>query len=451
MFVTLKSMASLLTSVALLMLGSGLFNSFIALRASIEGFDPETIGLLGSAFYAGLLLGTLRCGPLINRVGHIRAFGAFAAITAAAILAFPFIVSALSWMALRALIGFNIAGLYMVCESWLNTKASSENRGTILSLYMVTVFLAMGTGQILLSVGDPESDQLFMLGAGLMALSLVPVAITSASHPAPVSASHFGFRKLYRISPVAVVGCVTAGLAVGSLFSMSPIFAKELGMNVQQIGVFMGILMASGLLLQLPVGWWSDRTDRRQVMLAMSGLVGATALAIVALMRWSYSLDTPSGTIEITWASDAAIMFMLAGLLGGALATVYPLCIAYANDYVDASDLVQASAGLVLAYSIGAVMGPTVSALVMGLVGPAGLFWFVGLTALAFALFLLHRMRQRAAVPASETESFVPLPDATATPVATEVDPRSALAPQPPKGPRWAWILDRRRGRRVRT
>lgn len=405
---TLAAMWSLLMSVALLMLGVGLFNTFINLRAQIEGFSTASIGLLTSAFYLGLILGTLQCGKLVNRIGHIRAFAAFSALNAAAIGAFPFVVTLPTWLLLRAFLGFNIAGLYMVAESWLNTKATLQNRGQLLALYMMTSYLALAAGQLLLNLGPAGGLELFMLSSMLLSLALVPVAVTRATSPAPVESERFGFRKLYAISPVAVFGCLGSGLALGALYGMGPIYGQQVGLSLTGIAHFMAVVSVSGLFLQVPIGRLSDRYDRRSIITAVALLCGA---ASAGLAFW--------GTFS------PALLLSLVAVYGGLVATLYPLSVAYANDYVDAKDMVQASAGLVLAYGIGASIGPTAAAAAMALFGAGGLFVFSSVMNALVAGFALHRRRRRWWVPVVPKEAFVPLPEATTLPTATETDPRA--------------------------
>ncbi|GAB4349198.1 MAG: MFS transporter [Gammaproteobacteria bacterium] len=419
----LAATASLLTSVGLLMLAGGLFGSLISLRSVAEGFPKILAGSMMSAFYVGMILGTLRCGRLINRVGHIRAFGAFCAITAATILAYPFYVNPWYWLVLRMIIGFNMAGLYMVAESWLNAKAQHANRATLLSLYMMTSYIAMGGGQFLLNLGPVTGTELFMIAAMLFSVALVPVAVTRASHPSPVEAPHFGFRRLYRISPLAVIGCMLAGMIAGAVWGMAPIFGKELGLSTAEISVFMGILIASGLLFQLPVGRLSDHIDRRIVIAGVALACVVASLAMLPITR-AYSFATLDPTHEVLALPVPVWIFLAAALFGGFTATLYPLNVAHANDHIDPSELVPASGGLILAYGTGAISGPLGAASVMHLMGPAGLFVFNACAALLLALVAFWRIRQGTPIPEEDKEEFVAMPEVSTTPVATEVDPR---------------------------
>lgn len=407
---TLRLLSSLLLSVAFLMLGNGVFSTFLALRANAEGFSNDVIGWVASAYYLGLIAGTFKCGELVNRIGHIRAFAAFSAISAACILAFGLFVYPSAWIALRIVLGFNLAGLYMVAESWLNTKATSETRGKILSVYMTITYLALGGGQFLINLADIESSALFMVSAALLSLALVPVAVTRATHPDPMESSYMSLRALFAASPVATVGCLAGGVIVGSMFGLGPIYAKAVGLDTTSISLFMGIAVISGLFTQVPVGHLSDRFDRRGVIVGVT--VGA-ALVAAALILSPYMPAVP--------------LYFWIAVYGGLTATLYPLCVAYANDYLEPGQVVAASSSLVLAFGLGAAVGPAVAAYIMGLVGPNGLFWLALFVSLLYILFILHRMRIRHWAPVVDKEPYVPMPEVIAAPVSTEIDPRAEI------------------------
>jgi MFS family permease len=400
-------------SVALLMLGNGVFSTFLALRASAEGFSNDVIGWIASSYYIGLILGTFKCGALVNRIGHIRAFAAFSAISAAGILSFGLFVSPSAWIALRIVLGFNLAGLYMVAESWLNTKATSETRGTILSIYMTITYLALGGGQFLINVADIEGDSLFMISAILLTLALVPVSITRASHPDPVESSHMSVRALFAISPVAAVGCVVSGIVVGSMFGMGPIYAKEQGLDTQGISLFMGIVIIAGLFTQVPVGQLSDRFDRRGVIVAVTVATALVGLALIFIA----SLQIVS-------------LYVWIALYGGLTATLYPLCVAYANDYLEPGQVVAASGSLVFAFGIGAAAGPPVAAFIMGNMGSRGLFVLSFCVCVLYIGFIMHRMRIRSWAPVVDKDPYVPMPEVIAAPVISELDPRAEVDEQ---------------------
>jgi MFS family permease len=422
----LTAVAALLLSVLLLMLSGGLLGSLVGLRAIHEGFPITVAGMMMSAFYAGLILGTLRCGRLINRVGHIRAFSAFCALNATAILALPLVVDPWAWLALRALIGFNMAGLYMAIESWLNASTGAETRGTIMAIYMALSYLAMGGGQFMLGLTAIEENTLFIVAAMLMTLAVVPVAMTRASHPTPVETSRLNLLALYRLSPLAVLGCACGGMLTGSLFGIGPIYAGQLGLELPEIARFMGVLIISGLVLQLPLGRISDRVDRRLVI-----AVTAAVAALASLLLWPLTdhytvttLSTGGAEARFLWLPDPLPLLLASAICGGTMATIYPLSVAHANDYISAEDMVQASGGLVLAYGSGAICGPAGAALAMHLVGPGGLFGFTAIVAALTVALALWRHHSGASAEEADKEAFVVMPVAVTLPNVAELDPR---------------------------
>ncbi len=404
----LAQLSALLLSVGLIQLGHGAFGSFLGLRADLEGFPTTLIGVLGSAFYLGTILGTLRTPALINRIGHIRAFAAFAAISAAAVMVYPLFIDPYVWIGLRVVFGFSLCAMAIVGESWLNNRSTNETRGTMLSIYMMVSFLAIGLGQLALNIGDPSGTQLFLIVALCLVLAVVPVAVTRSTHPDPVTSSHFGMRRLYEISPGAVIACIGSGLVTGAYFGMAAIYARQIGLSVAEISVFMGTLMVSGLLLQLPIGRLSDIVDRRWVIVGTCLGTGASGAAMTFLSP-----------------ADWWLFLAVTALFGGLAACIYPLAIAHANDFIEPHDLVPASGGLVLCYGVGAIAGPLSAAWTMELIGPAGIFIFTSITCVAIVTFTLYRSTRRKLLPTVEKDPYVPLPDAVSMPVSSDVDPRA--------------------------
>ncbi len=410
---TLLSVAPLLAGMFLLFLGNGALGTLLSLRMAMTGFPSFTAGMVMSAYFMGLVLGTFWGRHLISGVGHIRAFAAFAAIFSAATLAHPFLVAVAPWFALRFVEGLTMSGLFMCTESWLNERASNELRGRVLSLYMIAVYLAQGTGQFLLNLPDPTGFAIFVIASILISLAVVPVAVTRVPAPALPPASRLGFRQLYAISPMGISGAFVAGSILGGFYGLAPYFAHGVGLSIAETAQFMSAAIIGGLLLQWPMGKLSDHVDRRWVMIAMCAGVVIASLALVGA----------------TGRTSAGLL-VLAMLFGGVAFTLYPLSIAHTNDQIDPADLVPASASLLIAYGFGAVLGPVGAAATMSLMGPAGLFAFITGVAMATAVFAFWRLRQRAAPAAEDKGAFRPVPRTTS--VACEMDPRSETAEPTP-------------------
>ncbi|MBP2315372.1 MFS transporter [Azospirillum soli] len=403
---TTRTVRSLLVGVALLMLGNGGLGTLVSVRLDAAGFGSLAIGIVGAAYFAGLTAGSLFAYTVIIRVGHIRAFAAAASVLSAASLAHALSVDPTFWALLRITEGFCMASLYMCIESWLNDVATNETRGRLLSLYMVTLYGATALGQQLLNLQDPERSIAFMLISILLSLALVPVALTRTSPPALPDIVSFSFARLYRASPLGVAGVFVSGMVIGSIYGLAPVFGTASGFGVSGTALFMTVLISGGMLLQWPLGRLSDRFDRRAVIIGLSlGLAAVSA-----------------GMIGVAGLGGQLGLLLVAVLFGGLSFTLYPLCLAHTNDHVDRSELVAASGGLILAFSVGATVGPMLASATMEAIGPAGLFVFIVGCGLAAGLFGLWRTQVRPPVPADEQGSFQPVPQTT--PVAVPLDPR---------------------------
>lgn len=405
----LRAVASLLLGAGILILGNGLVGITLPVRMDVEGLPTEVAGIVMSAYYAGLVAGSLYGQTIIGRVGHIRAFAAFTGLLTAATLGFPLWFDALPWGVLRAVSGFCMAGLFATIESWLNVRSSNENRGRVLSLYMVVAYLAAGAGQLLVNTWGVTGVELFCLAALVLSLALVPVVLTRVAAPELGQTRPLSFGQLYAVSPLGVAGAFGAGLISGGFYGMGAIFAAEIGLSVFQISVFMGIAVFGGLVLQWPIGRLSDRFDRRTVLLVM---LLATVAVCLAAYGWS------------RFALAFAPLLALVGLFGGAVSTIYPISVAHAFDYVERERMVAASSGMLLAWAIGATVGPLLASQAMGAFGPASLFLYLAAIGALLAAFARYRMSRRAALPSEEQAAFVPMP-VTAAEVKGQLDPRA--------------------------
>jgi len=368
-----------------MMLGNGLQGSLLGLRATMEGFPTAITGVVMSGYFIGFLAGSTLAPKIVKRVGHIRVFAALASLASAAALLHVVFIDPVAWMAMRLVTGFSYAGLYVVAESWLNARSTNENRGQLLSVYMVVMLGGMAGGQLLLNVADPLGFALFILVSVLVSLALVPIALTVAPAPDFDTAAPVGLRELYRISPLGILGCMAVAIAHGAFFAMGAVYAEKLGLSLAGISIFMGLFMAGGVVLQWPIGRLSDRYDRRVVLTVVAFL--AAAAALVALLT----------------ASAGGLPFYAAiGLLGGMSLPIYSLCLAHTNDYLDPGQVVGASSALVLVTGLGAILGPLAAAAAMSTAGPAGFLWTIAAVHAGIGVFALYRMTRRPAVPVED-------------------------------------------------
>jgi len=384
--------AALLLSVALLLMGNGLQGSLLPVRASIEAFTSIDIGILGSAYFIGFAVGCFYGPRLVRRAGHIRTFTAMVAIASSAVLAHAIIISPLLWWLLRAATGLCFAVLYLVIESWLNEKASNENRGTIFSIYTIINLTVITIGQMMLMLDEPTDFPLFALSSILLSLAAVPVALTASSAPRPIASVSVRFGHLYRLSPVGVIGCLAVGAANGAFWGLSPLYAQGDSTDVAKVAIFMSVTVIAGAVGQWPFGRMSDRMDRRRVMLASCCGAALAGLGLVFLVP--------------LWPG---LLFVFAFLFGMFAFPLYALSVAHTNDHIDPSDYVEAASGLLMVYAIGAVVGPLVASSTMQVVGVSGLFGFTLSVHLATAVFILYRLGKRSAPP---LEEYMPFTDA---------------------------------------
>jgi len=373
-------------------------------------------GVIMAAYFAGLLVGSIYGKRLIGAVGHIRVFAGLAATMAAVALVYPLLFYAVSWAALRFISGFCVAGLFAVLESWLNERSDNDTRGQVLGIYMIVNYVAIVLGQLMVNLWALEGMEGFMVASLLVSLSLVPVVLTRIQAPDLSDSKPLSLRQLHAISPLAPIGSCVAGAVMGAFYGLGPVVARQLGFDVFEVSLFMGAVIVGGLLSQWPLGRLSDRFDRRSVLLVV--------LALGILIA--------GGGIAMQIVADPFLPLIGIGmLLGGAMTTIYPICVAQAFDYIDRDRYVAASSGLLLSYAVGSTAGPILSALVMGVMGPHGFFAYIAACMAAFAAFVLYRMLARAPLPAEEQEQVIPLP--RMSPIASELDPR--LAPEEPVAP----------------
>ena len=398
------SLWPLFLAAAILLGANALQTTLLAVRGAAEGFPPEVIGLLLSGYYAGLIAGCRLAPTAVRDVGHIRAFTAFASIASAAALAHALLVAPAFWIALRVVTGFCFAGLAMVMESWLNERATNQNRGQVLSVYRVVDFASVTLLQASIGLFDPRSVTLFALLSIGLSLALVPVALSRTEAPAPPASARLDVGRLWRTSPVAVVGSGLVGLAAAAYWGMVPVFTVAKGLDGGAAGLLLGAIVVGGALAQWPVGWLSDHLDRRLVLAASAGGAALTAVLVPV------AAGVGTGAL------------LLAGALFGLFALpCFGLAVAHANDHAGPGEALSVSGGLLMVYAAVAITGPVLAASLMRAFGPDALFgWIAGIYT-ALAAFALLRTLQRAAP--ERDEPYVPVP--RTTPAVFALDPRA--------------------------
>jgi MFS family permease len=408
-FAAYKPIFSLLRGTAFLLAASGLHGLLLPLRGQLEGFSTASLGLMGTAWAGGFVTGCYFAPRIVRRAGHVRAFGAFAASGAIVALLTGLWIDEYIWILLRAFTGFTMAGAFMVIESWLNERASNENRGTVFGLYMMVTYASIMAGQMIVAAGDVGSASLFMVTGIFFCLSLLPTAVSTAAHPKPLQDVSLDIKDLYATSPVSAGACLLIGIANGAWGTLGAVYGARIGISTPEIALMMSLVVVAGAALQMPVGRLSDKTDRRYV------LIGASlACAIVGVLIF---LVTPR---------SGAFVIAMTAAYGAFAYTLYSLAVAHANDHARPEDFVKVSGGLLLLYGFGTMIGPVIGASLMGSMRPESLFLATALAHFLLVGFTLLRIRRRAPVPLGEREAFKTLPaERGATPEAARLDPRT--------------------------
>jgi MFS family permease len=389
----LAATSTLLFGILLLMLGAGLHVTLLGVRATAEGFSTFATGTLLAGYYAGLALGSIVAPRLVRRVGHVRVFAGLASVASATVLLHALFVNPWAWGVLRAMSGFSFAGVYVVAESWLNHHADNRTRGSLLAVYMVVLYSGQGLGQFLLNAADPRGTVLFIVVSVLISTAVLPMAFTAQRMPEFASPRRAGLRDLFAVSPFGVVGVFASGAASATAFSLGAVYAATEGFAVSRIATFVALGIFAAVLIQLPLGRLSDRTDRRNVLAAMSTVAAAAAIAAWLLAEQSVPL-----------------LFAAAAACAGLSFSTYSIAAAHVNDHLTPSQMVTASGTLLLVNAAGAVAAPIVVSAAMQWTGNEAYFAALATLHAAFACYALWRKRRSAPVPPGEKATFVPQP-----------------------------------------
>lgn len=404
---------ALLLGTLFLFFGNGLHGLLLPVRGTQEGYSNEMLGLLGTSWASGFVLGCFLAPALIRRIGHARAFSVFIAITAVVALFTGILIDDVVWVALRAATGFCIAGTSMIIESWLNERATNESRGAIFSFYIAITLIGVVGGQMTLTLGDAATQTLFLACGVFYCLAILPTTLSNAATPKPLKAVKLDLPALYRTSPIACFGIFLIGIANGAYGTLGAVFGARAGLSQTGVALMMSLTIFAGALAQFPAGRISDRADRRHVLAVLSAVAAFAGLLVVLLHPF-----------------DAVHLIPLVVFYGAAANALYPIAVAHANDHAVPEDFVKVSGGLLLLFGIGTIIGPTIGGPIMTRFGPHHLFAVTAVSHLAIALYAVYRTYVRPPVPAEQRgESYAAMPAATTpvtTPEASVLDPRGA-------------------------
>ncbi|MGE0197842.1 MAG: MFS transporter [Simkaniaceae bacterium] len=397
-----------LISLVIVMLGNGFFNTFTSLRISIDGYASWVIGILNASYYAGVMIGSIYVEKLLDRIGHIRTFAIFASINSFVIVVQSILIGPISWTFFRLLSGLCASGFFIVIESWLLLSTGVKNRGRLLSLYMLTLYLAQGFGQFMLNVSPLTSLLPFAMTVILSSLSVIPVCMMKSSGPIMLESTITNIFQIIKKAPLGPIGCFVSGMIMSSFYGLAPIFGREIGLSVFQISQIMGLTILGGLALQWPIGHLSDIFDRRKVLIGVCLVLMALTFILFHSHHFPYY-----------------VLLGLMVLFGGISFTLYPLSITYTCDYFSDKNIIGITCALLVIYGVGCIVGPLISPIFMAIFKASGLFLYMSLLCGIYILIGMWRVLHAKPLPEDEQSDYLPLPRATS--LAFYLDPRSDI------------------------
>jgi len=406
MFTVIGSSWAILLGMMLLMVGNGLQGTLVGVRGDIEGFSTGALSVVMSAYFVGFLIGSRLAPEMIRRVGHVRVFAALGSLISAALILFPVVADPFAWIALRVLIGFCFSSIYVTTESWLNNSTPNETRGQALSLYVIVQMVGIVAAQVILTFGDPGGYTLFIIPSVLVSLAFLPLLLSITPTPPFEATKPMSFAEIYRVSPLGCIGIGLLGGVFSGLFGMAAVYGTKAGLSFREITIFVSAIYVGGLVLQFPIGWLSDRLDRRQL------IVAAAVLAAIA------------SVVAMTGVGEFPGLLTMAFVIGGMANPLYALLLAYTNDYLANEDMAAASGRLVAINGTGAIIGPLIIGWLMSVFGPAAFFLFIAILMAVLAGYGLYRMTQRASVAVGDTghyQAIMPTASLVALEAAQEV------------------------------
>jgi|TARA_B100001079_G_scaffold233719_1_gene214634 MFS family permease len=377
---------------AIISTAHGLQGTLLGIRAIVEGFSFVSTGFVVAGYYVGFLAGSILIPILLQRVGHIRVFAALASLASIAILLHSIFLDPFSWFFIRILTGISLSGIYVIMESWLNDKSTNQTRGKILSIYMIVTFSFVGLGQVLLNLSDPAKVDLFILVSILLSFSLLPILLSITDAPNFNDPKRLTLKELYIITPLGFVAALLIGLAHSAIFGYGAVYAIAKGLNTFEISIFMVIVSTFGAILQWPIGYLSDRIDRRIILIGVTLIASCLSIFIV-----------------ISSYLSLIVFFIVLAFYAGMSLPMYSLAIAHTNDFLQPDEIVAASSSMAILVGIGSIVGPIAASLFMKSIGPDGFFAYLFVVHLLLGLFGLYRMGKRTK-PTDIESQYVPLP-----------------------------------------
>ncbi len=375
MISALRQWWPLLLGVLAIQIANGLQSTAVGLRIDAAGFGALPIALVMSGLYAGQVASSLLSPRVIGRYSHVPAYVALTLLTAAGPLLFLIAEDALTWAIARVAIGFGLAGIYIVIESWLNDRVPNEMRGRVFAVYIQVQLAGLMAAQFLVPLVAHDMALAIALVTGISLLAIAPVVLGDAPRPARLPFVKASFGVLLRASPVGVAGAAVSGFVWAVVMSMAPIYAQRTGFDPGGVALFVSAAVLGGVLLQWPLGWLSDMRDRRKVLTGMAGLAALAGAAGAAFGGLS---------------QGAAIALIMA--FGGLTFPFYSVAVSHVNDRIGAAERVPASGAMILLFGLGSVGGPFAASAAMAAAGAAGFFILLAVVTGALAAFAAWRI-----------------------------------------------------------
>ena len=412
-----KNSWALFTGYGILMIAHGLQGNLLGVRSVIEEFSFIATGIMMSGFFIGYFIGANMVPKLVGKVGHIRVFAAFASMASLSILIHAVFVNPFIWTLGRFLTGFSIVGIFIVVESWLNDRANNRTRGQVLSTYMFITMMGLALGTLLLNFSSPERYEPFILISLLLSIALIPILLTKRKPPKFKKLSSIKIKDLYKISPFGTVGMFCTGFIHSCIFTLAAVYAATINFTVFEISLLLFLITISGGIFQLPIGYYSDRYDRRIIIIGCA-FFGAL---FCALSMTASGASLANMYLATSVGMDKIMFFVFVALYAGMAIPMFTLNLAYVNDFIPKEKFVAAGGGLQIIFGLGAMGGPMLCSVFMNTYGANGFFVYLFIFHIIIGLFGMYRMTRRE-IKENPDSTFTPLPR-NITPLGIELDP----------------------------
>jgi len=417
MFKILKNSWALFTGFAILITAHGFQGNLLGVRSVIEEFNVIATGAIMSGYFVGYFCGANIIPNLVSKVGHIRVFAAFASMASLSILLHAVFVDPLFWILGRFITGLSLIGVYIVVESWLNDRATNRNRGEVLGIYMFITFSGLAFGTLLLNFSSPEKYEPFILISLLFSIALIPILLTKRKPPKFKKINSINIKQLYKISPLGTFSMFCTGFIHSSIFTLGAVYAARINFTIFEISLFLFLISISGAIFQWPIGYFSDRHDRRIIIIVSTFL----SVIFCFLIIISSGASIENMYLATSMGINKIMFFVFTTLYAGFALPIFTLNLAYVNDFIQKEKFVAAGAGLQIIFGLGAMGGPVLCSVFISIYGANGFWVYLGFFHLIIGLFGLYRTTRRS-YEDNPDSTFTPLPR-NITPLGIELDP----------------------------